>query len=160
MSEVVLLSDVGADYTKLRALLVASQWKEADEETGRIMLDIADREKEGYLDSDAIKKFPCTDLRTLDELWVGYSKGQFGFSVQRRIYEEVGKDFTKMCDRIGWRQAGNWLNYSSLIFDTNAPLGHLPGGGWIGSFSGLGGIGVMSSWWYSYLASRLEKCNI
>jgi hypothetical protein len=160
VSEVELLSDVGADYTQLRDLLAAGKWKEADEETGRIMLKVASREKEGYLDSDSLKKLPCTDLCTLDELWVAYSQGCFGFSVQKRIYEEVGKDFTKMCDRIGWRQAGSWLNYSSLTFNTEAPLGHLPGGGWVGSFSGKGGVGVMGNWWYSCLASRLVECKI
>ncbi len=160
MSEVELLSDVGADYTQLRDLLAAGKWKEADEETGWTIIKVARREKEGYLDRDAIKILPCTDLRTLDELWVEHSQGRFGFSVQKRIYEEVGKDFSEMCDRIGWRQAGNWLNYSSLTFDINAPRGHLPGGGWVGSFSGKGGMGVMASWWYSCLALKLESCNI
>jgi hypothetical protein len=160
VSEIELLSDVGADYTHLRDLLAAGKWKEADEETGQVMLKVARRQKEGYLDSDSIKIFPCTDLRTLDELWVKHSKGQFGFSVQKRIYEEVGKDFSKMCECIGWRQGGNWLDYSSLSFDINAPRGHLPGGGWVGSFSGKGGMGVMASWWYACLASRLGTCNI
>lgn len=160
MSEVELLSDFGADYTQLRDLLVAGNWKEADEETGRVILQVARRDKEGYLDSDSLKIFPCTDLRTLDELWVEHSKGRFGFSVQKRIYEEVEKDFTKLCDRIGWRERGNWLTYSSLTFNIDAPYGHLPGGGWVGSFAGKGGVGVIGGWWYSCLASRLADCSI
>jgi hypothetical protein len=34
--------------------------------------------------------FPCTDLRTIDGLWVKYSNGHFGFSVQKEIYLSVG----------------------------------------------------------------------
>ncbi|MFB2922542.1 protein kinase domain-containing protein [Aerosakkonema funiforme] len=85
-----LRSDKGVDYRKLRDLLKAGNWKEADEETGRVMLKAAGREKEGWLDDESINKFPCTDLRTIDRLWVKYSKGRFGFSVQKRIWESVG----------------------------------------------------------------------
>ncbi|CCQ59603.1 GUN4 domain-containing protein, partial [Crocosphaera watsonii] len=35
--------------------------------------------------------FPCEDLRIIDQLWVKYSNGQFGFSVQKQIYmDELG----------------------------------------------------------------------
>ncbi len=44
MSEVELLSDVGADYTQLRDLLAAGKWKEADEETGWTIIKVARRE--------------------------------------------------------------------------------------------------------------------
>jgi hypothetical protein len=44
----------------------------------------------GYLDIESIEKFPCTDLGTIDQLWVKYSYGRFGFSVQKRIWESVG----------------------------------------------------------------------
>jgi GUN4-like len=37
----VLISTVGADYTKLRDLLASGQWQKADEETGEIMRKIA-----------------------------------------------------------------------------------------------------------------------
>ena len=57
MSEVELLSDVGADYTQLRDLLAAGKWKEADEETGRAILKVARREKEGYLDMLYLRNF-------------------------------------------------------------------------------------------------------
>lgn len=80
-----LPSEKGVDYTRLRDLLKAGKWKEADEETLTVMLKAAGREKEGWLNSDSIEKFPCTDLRTIDQLWVKYSKGRFGFTVQKRI---------------------------------------------------------------------------
>ncbi len=32
----------------------------------------------------------CEDLRTIDQLWVKYSNGRFGFSVQKRIWHSIG----------------------------------------------------------------------
>ncbi|MFM6487700.1 MAG: protein kinase domain-containing protein [Dolichospermum sp.] len=85
-NEVELKSDVGMDYRKLRDLLKAGKWKEADEETLRVMLAVAKREREGWLNVENIDNFPCADLRTIDQLWVKYSNGRFGFSVQKQIY--------------------------------------------------------------------------
>jgi hypothetical protein len=44
-----LPSEKGIDYTKLRDLLAAGKWKDADKETLAVMLKATDREKEGYL---------------------------------------------------------------------------------------------------------------
>ncbi|WP_369797124.1 GUN4 domain-containing protein [Kamptonema formosum] len=70
-----LASDRGIDYSHLHKLLKANKWKEADIETRRLVL------KAGY----PWQSFPCTDLQTLDQLWVKYSNGRFWFSVQKRI---------------------------------------------------------------------------
>jgi len=139
-----LPSEKGVDYTKLRDLLAAGKWKDADQETLVVMLKATGREEEGYLDYKSIENFPCTDLRTIDQLWVKYSNGRFGFSVQKRIYESVGKDYDKFGDRVGWRQMRTrqvdkwfglkqetqhqpeWLGYSQFTYDTSAPEGHLP----------------------------------
>ncbi|GAX43823.1 GUN4 domain-containing protein [Tolypothrix sp. NIES-4075] len=139
-----LPSEKGVDYTKLRDLLAAGKWKDADQETLAVMLQATGREKEGWLDYESIKKFSCTDLRTIDQLWVKYSNGRFGFSVQKRIWESVGKDYGKFGDRVGWRQMRTeivdkwfglkqetqhqpfWLNQDQLTYDTSAPEGHLP----------------------------------
>lgn len=40
------------------------------------------------LQPEDIKKFPCSSLKAIDQLWTQYSGGYFGFSVQSRIYEE------------------------------------------------------------------------
>ncbi|HEY9611918.1 GUN4 domain-containing protein [Allocoleopsis sp.] len=50
------------------------------------MLKAAGREKEGWLNVKSIEMFPYADLRTIDSLWVKYSDGRFGFSVQNRIW--------------------------------------------------------------------------
>ncbi len=123
------------DYTKLRNLLAAKKWKEANEETERVMLRAANREKEGWLRYEDIEKFPKTDFRTMDDLWVKYSSGRFGFSVQKRIWENLGggwkwdrKIVRKFGDRVGWMRRGRWIykDEEDLVFDISAPLGFLP----------------------------------
>ncbi|MBS9394544.1 MAG: protein kinase [Dolichospermum sp. LBC05a] len=148
------------DYRKLRDYLAQGKWKEADEETVRVMLAVAKREKEGWLDVEHIDNFPCEDLRTIDQLWVKYSDGRFGFSVQKRIYQALGgtREFNmgiwvKFCERVGWRKSswlgGSWLD---ITFDKKAPEGHLPLGGTPPYATAMRRV--------SSLPSRLVSCNI
>ncbi|MDZ8055289.1 MAG: GUN4 domain-containing protein [Aulosira sp. ZfuVER01] len=164
-----LSSERGVDYQRLCELLAAGDWKAADRETLTLMLKVAKREKVGWLDIEAINQFPCTDLYTIDQLWVKYSQGRFGFSVQKRIWESVSdqpdadyETWGKFCDRIGWRVNNNWQFYSDLKFVDNAPLGHFPAAasvdllnvrqGWVvGLFGCLVG--------FSALTSRLAMCQ-
>jgi hypothetical protein len=159
-----LSSEKGVDYTKLRDLLVAGKWKEADYETLLVMLQAVGREENDWIREEELLNFPCTDLRTIDQLWVKYSNGRFGFSVQKKIYLSVGgkpdgkyyeEAWEKFGDRVGWRVKENWISYESVIFYTTAPEGHLPFFFFVGGFVGglLGGGG-------SSLASRLVNCNI
>lgn len=121
---VALESERGVDYRNLRDLLKAGEWREADEETLKVMLKAANRESEDWLNEDSLKNFPCKDLRTIDRLWVTASKGHFGFSVQKKIWEECGSpmtynDWCKFCDRVGWSRDGHWVTYvkkSSFYF--------------------------------------------
>jgi hypothetical protein len=63
----------------------------ADEETGAIMLKITRRVTAGWLTEEDIQEFPCPDLQTINQLWVKYSNERFGFTVQSRIWENVGR---------------------------------------------------------------------
>jgi hypothetical protein len=167
--DVPLVSAVGVDYTKLRDLLVAKNWKEADLETGERMLEAAGRESQGYLDIEDVKNFPCQDLGTIDKLWVKYSDGKFGFSVQKQIYQDLGgtKDYDKKVwesfgDKVGWRKGGSWLSYSDLTFSENHYMGHLPIVNW-GTSLGVR-VEVSEFDWmicfHSSLAQRFIDCNI
>jgi uncharacterized caspase-like protein len=156
--DVPLKSERGLDYTKLRDLLATGKWKKADEETANKMLQVAERTSEGWLRVEDIDQFPCEDLRTIDQLWVKYSNGLFGFSVQKRIYESLGgsgeydqKIWEAFGDRVGWRVNSEWLCYDDLKFNTKAPQGRLP--------NVLGG-GVWGGRRFSSLASRLVEFNI
>ncbi|TAE02618.1 MAG: serine/threonine protein kinase [Oscillatoriales cyanobacterium] len=160
-----VISAVGMDYINLRNLLAAKKWQEADEETARVMLKVAGREKEGWLDRESIEKFPCEDLRTIDQLWVKYSNGRFGFSVQKRIYQSLGgtreyddKIWEAFGDRVGWRVNGNWLNYDEPKFNTKAPEGHLP----LGRDWRVGGWcrWLVSGYELRSLFSHVETCRL
>ncbi|MBC1198374.1 GUN4 domain-containing protein, partial [Microcystis aeruginosa BLCCF158] len=130
-------------------------------ETMTVMLQAANRTKKGWLRVEDMDNFPCEDLRTIDQLWVKYSGGRFGFSVQAKIYRELGgtreyneRVWNAFGDRVGWRVNNSWIYYRDVTFDLKAPLGHLPVGG------SSGGWWWWEMWGFSSLASRLVKCNI
>jgi predicted NACHT family NTPase len=144
-------------YSQLAEYLMRGKWREADEETLKVMLQVSGKENQGYLDVDAIDNFPCEDLRIIDTLWVSASNGHFGFSVQKEIYQSLGgkreyneKVWNAFGDRVGWKKGGSWLMWNQYTFNLNAPGGHIPIGGRVGDR--LGGI--------SSLAQRLVDCNI
>jgi hypothetical protein len=151
-------SAVGYDYTQLRDLLAKQKWRQADEETAKAMLKVAGREKEGCLRAEDIENFPCEDLQTIDCLWVKYSNGKFGFSVQKEIYQSLGRDedyetVKKFADMVGWREDGKWKSYGELCFYGNhQPAGHLPGVG-----------RICLCWvllWLFVLFSRADACKL
>jgi CheY-like chemotaxis protein len=154
------------DYNRLRNLLARGQWLEADRETITIMLRVSGRETEGWLREEDFEYFPCTDLLTIDQLWVKYSNERFGFSVQKEIWQSIGGTknasiniYRSFCERIGWRGRGSsWLFYSDLTFNTTASVGHLPGI----LLQCLWSSFYKRSWWntISCMASRLEECSI
>ncbi|MGB3267266.1 MAG: GUN4 domain-containing protein, partial [Microcoleus sp.] len=159
-----LKSARGVDYTHLRDLLAAGKWKEADQETIKVMLKAARREKEDYFDTGSIDNFACDDLRTIDQLWVKYSQGRFGFSVQKKIWLEVGGKVDwdtekKLGDRVGWRKRRkgrkDWLSYNDLTFNLQEPEGHLP---WVRCCVRVG-FGLVG-WWGLVLFSRIESCKL
>jgi hypothetical protein len=95
-------------------------------------LKCANRQEEGYLDTDSCRNFPQEELRIIDQLWLKYSQNRFGFSVQKQIWagliDELPEldSYDKLADKLGWRKGGKLLNRSELNFNTNAPNGHLP----------------------------------
>ena len=125
-----LPSEVGVDYSQLHELLRQGKWEEADLETKEVMLKVAGLIKGmpplNYLPLGSIHQFPCTDLETIDLLWVKCSNGRFGFSVQQRLLLDVEKDWDKFGDLVGWRVNGIWQSKNDRIFHLGAPVGHLP----------------------------------
>ena len=131
-----LSSEKGIDYTRLRDLLKAGDWKEADNETYLRMLEAVGREKGDWIRAEELLNFPCADLKTIDRLWVHYSQGHFGFSVQKEIYVACGakldgkhprnKIWEEFCVRIGWKTKEEYISYYQVTFDTSARKGHLP----------------------------------
>ncbi|NJL36176.1 MAG: GUN4 domain-containing protein [Leptolyngbyaceae cyanobacterium SM1_4_3] len=130
-----LSSEKGVNYIRLRDLLKVNKWRDADYETYLMMLQAVGRQKGDWIRSEELANFPLTDLRTVNQLWMKYSNGHFGFSVQKRIYESIGghldgeydyQTLEKFGDRVQWRINSSWITYNSLIFSLNAPEGYLP----------------------------------
>ncbi|MEH2367662.1 serine/threonine-protein kinase [Nostoc sp.] len=164
LTEVILASDVGVDYQNLENLLKTGQWKAADEETTRVMLKVAKREQQGWLNSESIENFACTDLRTIDQLWVKYSNGHFGFSVQKRIWLECGgkEDYETGCllgDRLGWRNKEHWVDLNAYNYSLDSTQGHLPASH--AASPSIASGKLINSWGgTSSLPSRLVNCNL
>lgn len=152
---------IPAKYKQLKALLEQNpknrkeqeeKWKEADRETLRTMLKIIkpgwreklDIENIGWLDAEDIANFPKEDLVIIDKLWKHYSDGNFGFSVQKEIWEGAGgkinsydpEVFKKFGRLVGWYKfnnnfvsnmfKGGWLWLEDVNFTDDAQRGHLP----------------------------------
>ena len=161
--EVQLKLSCGIDYRTLDNLLKAGNWEEADKETRRVMLAVGKREQEGYLDTKSIDDFPCEDLRTIDHLWVQYSSGKFGFSVQTRIYQGLGGTreyksaiWQKFGDTVGWRKGQRWLSYRDITFDKASPEGNLPNC-WGREAQGWGRLWLLL---VGCFFSRVETCKL
>jgi hypothetical protein len=77
------------DYQTLTQLLNTQDWKSANQETYQLMLDITNRQKQGWLTTRAIETFPCDQLKKIDQLWLNASDNQFGFTIQAEIVEKI-----------------------------------------------------------------------
>ncbi|GET39919.1 GUN4 domain-containing protein [Microseira wollei] len=123
------------DYAKLRNLLIAGNWKEADNETYQLILRVLGREQEGWCRQEDISKLPCSVVRKIDQFWVEHSNDKFGFRVQQQIWRNIrGQadkfDVYKLAERIGWRRNNKWLKYDEFTFSLDAKEGHLPSFGY------------------------------
>lgn len=151
-------SDVGANYGKLRELLQKKDYQGANQETGRLILWLAGRAGEGSLDERSMKRLPCRDLQTINQLWSENSNGRFGFKTQKDIWQSLKKYKSEEKPaafgyEVGWRKNNRWLNSpSELSFGLRAPKGHLPA---------RYGEGEMSGGWLAYpILSGLAVCDL
>ncbi len=126
---VPLKSERNIDYQPLQELLAQQDFQGADVLTLQKLCELAGEGaiQRKWLYFTDIDSFSSTDLHTLNQLWLIHSEGRFGFSVQRQIWLSVGKDFSKLWDKIGWKTDNNWTRYpKEFTWDLSAPQGHLP----------------------------------
>jgi hypothetical protein len=140
------------DYTLLENLLTSSKWRSADEETNLIILKITDRVNAGWLREQDFVELSCFNLETIDELWSNHTQGHFGFTAQSKIWKNVGENYAKFSDVVGWRLNYQWQTYSQLKFNLEAPPGHLPAAPFY-KLSDETAIG-----WAASLPSKLVDC--
>ena len=148
----------------LERLLSLGQLKAADHETKRLLLELAGREKEGWLRPEDVKCFSPLALLAIDQLWTKYSHGRFGFSVQKQIWRKLGCTSStsisiqtvsenKFGQSLNWRIGSMWLSpWDAFNYHIQAPEGSLPReyiftlGGWLSYSKG----------WTGYLLWRFE----
>ncbi|MEG4091285.1 GUN4 domain-containing protein [Microcoleus sp. Pol12B4] len=124
-------------YKKLYELLDARKWQEADEETLNIIYNLMPSRSYTYID---INQIPPKDLRKINRLWVKFSDGRFGLSVQKNIWLQIlniynsngekywidDSVYNVFIDRVGWNRESNRIYHGDLQYSLNAPQGHLP----------------------------------
>jgi GUN4-like len=146
LTNINLNSERGVNYTRLQNLLAAGKWGEADDETAAITRKILGINKTAALYIKDINTFPCTDLRTIEQLWLKYSNKRFGFSQQKQLWESLGglatvpkvdiqeddEIFNAFKEKVGWTKDTS---------ERNVPKGYFP---------------KIEKWWNSYQPGWLE----
>lgn len=125
-------------YDVLQQHLSSKDYRQADEETRRLLIVLAGEAAvtRGYVFFSEVQFIPEADLKAIDELWRQHSNNRFGYSVQRRIWEKVNKDFTRFFLKVGWMKKLDTeveqYNYRSFPTEfmweltDDTPEGHLP----------------------------------
>jgi hypothetical protein len=138
-------TECDADYGPLLKALQNGEWELADQLTRDMLIWIGGpaMRKRNFVYFAEAKKLPLKDMRTIDNLWTTYSKGKFGYSVQRQIWnsKKVNGDFNKFVTEIDWNKGAGrsgdtgilrrWLPIGAkgneFVYDLKkAKKGHLP----------------------------------
>lgn len=167
--------EVELGLQELEDLLKVGDWQTADAVTLELMLEVADRTRQGWLNKPAIAQFPCDMLHQIDQRWLFYSGGKFGFSTQLQIYQTAaGRSSFTFSRQVGWtmnfwRPTGFFNFYNWLTFSIEAPPGHLPAlwfwempwyRSWlVGGFGTGRGGGFGDPSTFDTLMLRLERCH-
>ncbi len=147
-----LIPEVQVDYNQLKSYLSRGKWQQADEETWSIMSQLLGKQAHSHLSYYDLQNLPCPELELLDLLWVKYSRGKFGFSVQARLYEEVGGEYPQFCELVGWLTYQPKKLAQAFNFSLKAPVGHLPSRCWLSGYHWWRHTGVM--------AEKIRECGI
>lgn len=132
-----LPSDVGVDYVPLATMLATGDYFAADQFTRDNLIKIGGDgpTSRGFVYWTEVSGLPETDLCTMERLWLLFSRGKFGYSVQKRIWDVEGRDFDRFIRRIGWTKIEEgvgerklkWFGKSEFIYELDkGPQGHLP----------------------------------
>jgi hypothetical protein len=115
----------------LRDHLKAGEWRQAEDETRALLIKVAgpDAIKRNWVYFSEVKSISVADFKTLDNLWKASSNGKFGFSVQKDIWVQSQKRWSKFFKLIDWTTGEN-NNYrkwpAEFNYSIDAPKGHLP----------------------------------
>ncbi|MEM1256766.1 MAG: GUN4 domain-containing protein [Cyanobacteria bacterium P01_H01_bin.21] len=146
------------EYKTLITHLSSGYWSQADKETDKLLWELMGHTPAGWIRSDQLEKFPWEHLSMIDQLWTKFSGGKFGFSVQRKIYSELGGKpdgkypghsiWHAFCLRTGWMHEDKYISLDDMDFSLlSARQGHLPVcTGRLTNVSDYGAMGPKSQW--------------
>ncbi|CEM13675.1 unnamed protein product [Vitrella brassicaformis CCMP3155] len=131
-----LPSEAGKDYRPLACMLAKQDFKEADQFTRDMLIELAGpgAQMRKYVYFTEVRKIPVTDMATIERLWLHYSNGRFGYSVQKKVWKTCRADFQTFCSKVGWSKMEDgierlrrWFGENEFMYDLDkAPRGHLP----------------------------------
>ena len=119
----------GIDYSPMQRALLDEDFEEADRLTSCVLRELAGDQavKRGYVYFSEVPPMEGLDLTTLDRLWIAYSQGRFGFTVQARLLKALEGRYERLWPRIGWKLDGTWTRYPGAFqWSMDAPEGHMP----------------------------------
>jgi hypothetical protein len=122
-------SAAAIDYAPLQGHLLRQEFEAADRLTSSHLRQLAGpaAEQRGYVYFSEVAAMPALDLESLDRLWITYSLGRFGFSVQGQILRRCQGRWEELGPRLGWKQEGVWTRYpAAFTWSLEAPEGHMP----------------------------------
>ena len=122
-------SAAGQDYGPLQRHLLVQEYEPADRLTSEALRQLAGPEavRRGYVYYSEVASIPAADLESLDRLWLVYSRGRFGFSVQGGLLASCDGQWERLWPKLGWKAEGTWTRYPrSFTWSVEAPEGHLP----------------------------------
>ncbi len=122
-------SESDLEYSTLQQALLEERFEEADRLTSAFLRQLAGEqaERRGYVYFSEVLSIRGLDLVTIDRLWIAYSQGRFGFTVQARLLATVNGRYDKLWPRIGWKKEGVWTRYPRAFdWSLKAPEGHMP----------------------------------
>jgi hypothetical protein len=117
------------DYSDIQTALMRQEFELADRLTLRKMCELAgpNAVQRKWLYFTEVNGFPSSDLQLLNQLWLIYSEGKFGFSKQREIWLGVGRNWEQFWPKIAWKEGNVWTRYpGEFMWSLDAPPGHLP----------------------------------
>jgi hypothetical protein len=131
-----LESKAGISFDGLREKLAAGEWEAADAETRRLLCELSGEgaAKRKWVYFTEVQFIPEADLQVIDSLWRAYSNNKFGYSVQRKIWNNGKRNWNTFFKKVGWTRALDEYQDTYKKFPLEfmwdvadpTPEGHLP----------------------------------
>ncbi len=124
-----MTSTAPVTFDLLDQLLKDHEWQAADRETVTILCTAASPAalQRGWLYFSEVKRIPNDVLQEVDRLWRLHSDDKFGYTIQRKLWLNLDKNWDKLWPLIGWKKGISFTRYpGEFTWSLEAPKGHLP----------------------------------